>query len=692
MTSLNRSPARGVATLHLSTLTLPTAGIGAQNPLPPLAATADLHAQVEIGPGVDEEMRRRLGYGHVASIAPYLLQDDYGRDRVPVEHPVAVLENEHLRATFLVGSGGRLWSLWHKASGRELLYSNAVFQPGNLALRDAWFAGGVEWNIGTTGHTPLTASPLHVARVDLPDGTPVLRMWEYERLREVVYQLDMWLPPGATNLLVSVRISNPNDHEVPTYWWSNIAVPEGEDVRVVAPADGAWRFVYGTSVDHVPMPVLGGVDRSYPTRSTAAADYFFDLEDPARPWVTALDGQGTGLVQTSTRRLQGRKLFVWGTGGGGRHWQQWLSPAGGTYLEIQAGLAHTQLEHLPMPAGATWSWVESYGLLEVDPALVHGDWATARSAVSAAVQAMAPDDWLEAREAEGRAFADVPPTTVLQHGSGWGALERARRRGQLGDDRLELSGTPFGEAALGAAQQPWLELLRTGALPATSPRSAPLSYQTSPAWRALLEAAVEWLGLLHLGVAQWQAGERGAAARSWRASVAAQPSAWAWRNIAVAHRAEGGVTAARAAYDEAVALAPDVLPLVVERLENLGAAGDLQAVRMSVESLPPAQRASPRVRLAELRAAIGRGDLDRATELLDEGLLLPGLREGAVDLEQLWDAYAVARLARSEGGPVDDDLRARARTVFPLPPELDFRMTEAPSPGPRGPSVRPAAS
>ena len=60
---------------------------------------------------------------------------------------VAVLENDHLRATFLLELGGRLWSLLHKPTGRELLSVNPVFQPANLAIRNAWFSGGVEWNI-----------------------------------------------------------------------------------------------------------------------------------------------------------------------------------------------------------------------------------------------------------------------------------------------------------------------------------------------------------------------------------------------------------------------------------------------------------------------------------------------------------------------------------------------------------------
>ncbi|WP_295697835.1 DUF5107 domain-containing protein [Lapillicoccus sp.] len=664
-----------MSSLRLSTLTLPTAVLGPENPLPPLRSGADLHADVEVGHGIDEEMRANLRYGHVPSIAPYLLQDDYGRERVPTGHPVAILENEHLRATFLLNAGGRLWSLWHEGTGRELLYSNAVVQPGNLALRDAWFAGGVEWNLGTIGHTPLTCAPLHAARVDLPDGTPVLRMWELERVREVVYQLDAWLPDDATRLVVAVRITNPHDHDVPMYWWSNMAVPESEDVRVVAPADAAWTFAYGSSVDHVPMPVLDGVDRSYSARSTSAADYFFDLERTPRPWVAALDASGSGLVQSSTRELQGRKLFLWGTGPGGRHWQEWLSPAGGAYLEIQAGLARTQLEHLPMPARAQWSWVEAYGLLEVDPLLVHGRWAAARSAVAAAVQAATPQEWLARLHSEATGLADVAPAEILQHGSGWGALERIRRE-RAGDRSLDLPGTPFVDGALGDEQAPWVRLLEDGVLPATDVIAPPASYQTTPVWKALLAGSTDWLGLLCLGVAAWQAGELVEAESAWEASLLATPSAWAWRNLAVARQARGDGRGALTAYARAAELAPGVLPLVVERLEALLAAGDPGAVIDLVGSLPPSQRSAPRVGFAELRAAVALRDIPRASALLHDGLELPGLREGARDLEQLWWDYASARLASERGGEVDDAIREEARRVAPLPWELDFRMEE----------------
>ncbi len=659
--------------LRLETLTMPTADVGPVNPLPPLFATSDLHAVVDPGEA-DAEMRHNVGYGRVRSVLPYLVQDGYGRDRRPAEHKVAVLENDVLRATFLLDLGGRLWSLVHKPTGRELLYRNPVFQPANLALRNAWFAGGVEWNIGTIGHSPTTCEPLHASRVLQPDGTPVLRMYEFERVREVVFQVDAWLPAGSPVLLVHVRIVNPNDVETPMYWWSNVAVPQADDVRVLAPADEAWQFAYDIPLRRVPIPVLDGKDRTYTTRAAQAADYFFAIADDQRRWVTALDGRGTGLVQTSTDRLRGRKLFLWGKSPGGDHWQEWLAQPGHEYLEIQAGLARTQLEHLPMPARASWSWVEAYGLLQSDAAAVHGDdWSTARDAVSRDLEELVPRAELDAALTAATAWADAAPVEVLNLGSGWGALER-RLRERDGDDSLSLPGTPFGDETLGPEQEAWVELVRTGRMPSPPAEQPPASYQTSRRWLPLLAAADGWLPKLHLGVVLAHAGDQQGATDAWEGSLADEPTAWAWRNLAILAKAEGDLALAVRRYHASVALRGDLAPLKRELVDVLLAAGDGVQALAVIEAAPAEQRCLGRFRLAEIRAALLTGDLDRAGRILEEGVVLPDVREGEPTLHEVWFDYQVALAAREQRRPVDDDLAAQVRATVPIPEHLDFRM------------------
>ena len=51
-------------------------------------------------------------------------------------------------------------------------------------------------------------------------------------------------------------------------------------------------------------------------------------------------------------------LCLGGQGEGGARWQKYLTAddADGRYVEIQAGLAHTQYECLPMPPLTAWEW------------------------------------------------------------------------------------------------------------------------------------------------------------------------------------------------------------------------------------------------------------------------------------------------------------------------------------------------
>ena len=650
------------STLHLSRLSIPTAPVGPPNPLPPLFGPGDTHQVTEPG-DADAEMMRGIGFGRVSSVLPYLLQDGYDRTLTETEHEVAALENDVLRATFLLGAGGRLVSLVHQPSGRELLFRNPAFQPANLALRNAWVSGGVEWNIGTIGHSPLTCEPLHAVRAQHPDGSPVLRMYEYERLRGVVFQIDAWLPDGSPSLFVHVRIVNPSDETVPVYWWSNIAVPLTPDVRVVAPSDAAWQFGYDSTIRHVRMPVTGGIDRTYPTRSDEAADYFFDIPATERRWVAALDSEGTGLAQVSTDRLRGRKLFLWGESDGGHHWQQWLNGPDHSYLEIQAGLARTQLEHLPLPPREQWSWLEAYGMVTAPAAEVHGpSWSNAREAVRRSVDELVSEATLERVLAEAKTWVDqvpVEPLEMLSVGSGWGALERIARS-RAGDDSLRMPAAPFPDSTIGPEQQVWLDLLDGADTLPGDPAEPPSSYQIGGRWAGLLGRASGWRAALHRGVMHAANGNHEAAQAEWTASTNAQPNAWAERNLGALARSRGDLDLALTHYRAAGRLRPDLLPLTLELLEALLDAGEPTEALAVIAAAPETQQAHGRLRFAEARAALAVGDLDRVSATLESGLEIADIREGETSLTAFWNAYQEAR------GP--------GQSRQPMPRALDFRM------------------
>jgi hypothetical protein len=661
--------------LRFENYSISAASLGEENPLPDLRSETDIHSSIQFDETtISAEEAKYIGWGGYTSILPYTTQDGYDRERKPRDFHAAVLENKHLKAVFLPELGGRLWSLFDKDNNRELLHRNPVFQPANLAIRNAWFSGGVEWNVGLVGHTPFTCSQMHVEKLSLKDRTPVLRMFEFERIRGVAYRIDAFLPAASKFLFLKITIENTNKKMTPTYWWSNIAVDENEGTRVIAPAAKAFRFDYTGKVAKIllPTPESDKTDVSYTTNIRKAMDFFFDIPNGRRRWIASLDKSGKGLVQTSTDLLRGRKLFLWGMDNGGRNWQKFLSNGKSRYIEIQAGLARTQLEHLPMPGKASWQWVEAYGSMSVDPVLAHGDWREAQTAVESELDFLLPVDKMEE--------SDILSSSLRNHsgrhiayGSGWGAFEAAARS-LLG---IEFATSlVFDESTLGEEQLYWLELLKNRHLPDREPLEKPYAHLVAPYCRTALEKAVKttrkWNEWYHLGVLLAHDGETEAAKAALEKSISLNPSPWAYRCLAVLSEGEGDMKNAVGLYKTAVAILPH-RSICIESVKTM-MKYDPAEVPGYIASLPLAIRSLPRIRFAELSAFVKLGRLDEAEDSFNSHLVIPDIREGEVSLTDVWFELQARREAARVGKEYDGTFLKNARDTLNPPGWLDFRM------------------
>ena len=613
-----------------------------------------------------------LRYNFIKSAFPYRAQNNYSREFNGEALDGIILENDYLRASFAPAMGGKLWSLFDKQANRELLFSNPVARPAYLATRNAWCSGGVEWNCGIFGHTPFTCSPLFAAKLTDADGTPILRMYEYERVRGVVYQMDFTLPDDSPVLYARMRVFNPSFRATTMYWWSNIAVPHVDGARVVVPAEGAYTPIDGV-MSVVPVPVRNGIDVTYPDNNPISIDYFFRTDPSRRMYTCQLSPEGYGLFECSTSRLQGRKIFVWGQGPGGRKWQEYLSGDGcdGRYCEIQCGLAHTQSECLPMPPRTAWEWLEVYGPMHADGGRVHGDWDEARAEVEARIDGIISAEALEQRLAATRAAALKPAEQLLWRGSGWGALEDLRRsRAGLGPMCPHLD---FG--APGEAQQPWMTLLERGTMGEYGADGAPVSWMRQLEWTRLLEKAVEgadrenWYTLLQLGCTYLAEPDLIRAELYINRSLAARRTAWGVYALAELQRIQGETRRSARTMAEAARLAPDNADLAKRTAQALCKAGDCETLLAFTADLPERVQSLPRIRLYRAFALAAAGEADAAEALLRQGdgwIEVPDIQEGEELLSDLWLRIQALR-AEKRGTPFDPDAVA-------VPHALDFRM------------------
>lgn len=643
------------------------------NPLPDIKNNTYIHAGYELTSNVSEEEKTHIGKGMLNTILPYKIQDNYNRDLKPKAYKAAILENDYLKAVFLPELGGRLWSLFDKKENMELLYVNSVFQPGNLALRNAWFSGGVEWNVGIKGHNPLTCETLFTQSID----GRILRMYEYERIRDIVYSIEATL--DEDKLFVKVNIENTSPEDKYMYWWSNIAVTEEEGTRVIVPADETFRCFYNSDhyvLDKCSNPVAQGKDISYPQNLNISQDFFYKIPKESPKWIASLSKEGKGLCQFSSSILFGRKTFLWGTGKGGNRWNNWLSHSDERYIEIQAGLMHTQLEHFVMPKESSISWYECYTSLCCNPEKIHSEnWSDAKS--EAYDNILRKFDILDIDHYCKELFKGSSAETEII-GSGWGYVENAARKAQ---GLSGISSLNFEINSVGEEQKMWLELLDKGTFPCPDKDKAPVSYIVNPFWLTTLEKAAEntvnqhWYTYYQLGVMHYANENTDKAKEYFEKSVKEQPNAWAYRCLCYLYKNEYANMEMTEKYLH-LAMEENTChrSLYINYAEVLCFLGKYRECLAMIDSLETHYRNTGRIRLYKAIAHMNLGELEEAKDILKSGFEMPDIKEGEISVSDIWFKLYDRVVKEEYPQKTEEELKKLREEKYPLPADLDFRM------------------
>lgn len=578
------------------------------------------------------------GYGTRKNAYPYRQRQCYSETPQKRRMETAVLENDYLKAVFLPGLGGRLWSLTDKTCGKNLLYTNDVIQYRNLAVRNAWFSGGVEWNIGVIGHTPFTTEQLFTATLEQESGCPVLRMYEYERIRQVTYQMDFWLEEDDRFLNCRMRIVNTGTEVVPMYWWSNMAVPEHKQGRVIVPAKKAFTYRDG-GVYKVEIPVVEGVDISKYAGIPGSTDYFFEIPKEEPKYIAHVDEHGYGLLHLSTSRLQSRKLFSWGNRQGGDHWQEYLTKDAGRYLEIQAGLGKTQYGCLPMAPHTAWEWLERYGAVQLEEEDAAMEFEPLRDKVTETV--VQSPVYLEMEDVlKGTKPLAWQSARVKMAGSGFGALKN-RERAVLGE-RAISENLDFGDCT--GPLKVWAEFLEQGHLPEPDVNDRPDVFLSDEAFFGRLKEAAEgdgrgnWYVHYHLGLYYFMKEHDKQAEKAFLRSLECAQNSWAYHGLASTYYVQNRGQESMEAVSRGILMRPDDLSYLKDGFKLLSMAGGWQELLNLYETLDQNLQADGRLTFYRAMALYETGSTEEAYRLLfkDGGMSLPDIREGERAIGELW--------------------------------------------------------
>ncbi|MFV0466448.1 MAG: DUF5107 domain-containing protein [Lachnospiraceae bacterium] len=632
------------STLQLEEQAFLITDLGSPSSVPPLMIDKQLQSNLIFHLDEDDEIYE--GYGTVKNCYPYHSYNTYSDNEETKFLPVAILENQLLKATFLPSLGGRLWSLIDKKTNKNLLYTNDIIKFRNLSTRNAWFSGGVEWNCGIIGHSPFTTDQVFTSSLVSPEGTPILRMYEFERIRKVAYQMDFWLDEQIPLLNCRMRVTNSHETVTPMYWWSNMAVPTPSGGRLIVPGADAYTSTT-TDVYKVNIPNVDGVDISHYDTIPYQIDYFFNIPKDSPKYIAQVNASGYGLLHTSSDKLQSRKLFSWGHNKGSRRWQSFLTKHAGPYLEIQAGVGKTQYGCIPMAPHTAWEWVEQYGPIQLDEKEIDDSFDNLQDKVAEQVTKRYAYSDPHILLHSTKKNAKTPASTRFTTGSGYGAWDCKECKRSNPQFRNLSEHLDFNIDRTSGAHEDWAiweEYRRSGTFPILSADDIPFGFVTEDTQvkdlekLAFTDFSKNWLVHYLLGVYYLNSERFDHAKTCFLKSLYLMKTKWAYHAMACLGLHENNMVTIVNYANLGMSFGNHDLSYLKEMFTLLVLAKDFQSILEQYDKLSEEFKNDSRLYYYYLRALDEQGNSKEAYERLiaNGGLELLDLRECDDALDVFW--------------------------------------------------------
>ncbi len=318
-------------------------------------------------------------YG-VAHIYPYTLLDEIASEPVDQTYRTLNLENEFLRVTVLPELGGRVFSVFSKIDQCEVFYKNPIIKFSPLAIRGAFFSGGVEFSF-PVAHAPTTADPVNWDMLEYPDGRAAIHIGGLEHMSGMRWTITLTLYPGCCALAQDVRLFNPTPIPGRYHYWTNASLASTDRTEFIYPFHRVRSYEFpGTSswpvarldliTSEPGLPGMEGVPMWPVERLHQPMNFRWEKDMLAQVSIFGRDVSWDffGAWQHDTNcgyahyadhnDVSGMKLWSWGRAEVGIVNQTALTDDGSIYAETQCGAMETQLDFDFLPPGETRTWRE----------------------------------------------------------------------------------------------------------------------------------------------------------------------------------------------------------------------------------------------------------------------------------------------------------------------------------------------
>jgi hypothetical protein len=287
---------------------------------------------------------------HREHLFPYTSYGDTEPTPTPRVFRMVILENDALRIEVAPELGGRVYSLFDKRLGKEILFSNPVVKPVRILPIWAFISGGIEFNF------PIAHSPTSVAEVGCTTGRVgnygFIRVGEREARTGMEWVVELGLVEDQPLLVQRTALRNQTTAAHPWMMWTICAVRSTEETEFIHPPHRV--FLHDNQVLEAGWPGEGlNWDRHY-QRMTA----LFFKPGGAPQFGAFHHDLGSGLMHLAApAELPGKKIWTYGHGPD-RAWGQATTAGDLSYCELESGPLLDQSEKPLFPAGAEQRYTE----------------------------------------------------------------------------------------------------------------------------------------------------------------------------------------------------------------------------------------------------------------------------------------------------------------------------------------------
>lgn len=273
---------------------------------------------------------------------PYYRSDGFTIEHGEQEWTIVTLENEYIKVLVAPEMGGKVLGAIEKSTGEEFIYFNKVVKFRDISMRGAWTSGGIEFNFGSIGHAPTTASPVNYLLKENSDGSVSCFVGAPEMTSRTEWRVEIRLPADKSYFETKALWYNPHDRSSSLYNWMTASIDATEDLEYYFP--GTAEIGHGDELNSWPVNKKGMDVSYYKNNNFGGAKSYHVLGEFAEHFLCYFRNKEFGLGHwASYDEKPGQKIWIWSLSRQGGIWEDLLTDPGNVqYTEIQTGLLFNQ--------------------------------------------------------------------------------------------------------------------------------------------------------------------------------------------------------------------------------------------------------------------------------------------------------------------------------------------------------------